>query len=67
MLVKIKARIADGTLSPISGKGSVNVSTALSLSSVLYVPKFTTNMLSISCLTKDLNCLVTFFTSHYVF
>ena len=48
---KNKVRIADGSPSPISGKGVVNVSSSLSLSSVLYVPRFSTNLLSISRVT----------------
>lgn len=62
-----KVKVAYGTPSSISRKGSVHVSPTLSLSSVLHVLKFTTNLLSISHLTKDLNCLVTLFHSHCVF
>lgn len=51
-----KVKVVDRTLSSISGKGSVHVSPTLSLSLVLYVPKFATNLLSISRLTKDLKC-----------
>lgn len=64
---KDKVWVTDGTLSSISSKGNVNVSPTLSLSSVLHVPKFATNLLSISRLTKDLNCSITFFPSYYVF
>lgn len=38
-----KVMVVDGTLSPISGKGSINVLPTLFLSSVLHVPKFATN------------------------
>ena len=40
---------------------------SLSLSSVLHVPSFSTNLLSLNCVTYDLNCCVTFFPSHCVF
>ena len=39
----------------------------LSLSSVLYVPKFPINLLSIYQLTNSHNCSVTFYPTHYVF
>lgn len=62
-----KVKVVDGTLSSIFGKGSVHVSPILSLCLVVHVPKFATNLLSFSCITKDLNCFVTFFLSHCVF
>ncbi|CAL5418427.1 unnamed protein product [Camellia sinensis] len=62
-----KVRVADGTLSSVSGKGSVHCSSLLSLSSVLHVPTFSTNLLSVSSLTTSLNCSVTFFPTHCVF
>lgn len=62
-----KVRVADKTLSSIFEKGSINVSPTMSLSSILHVPKFVTNLLSISRITRDLNCSVTFFPSHCVF
>ncbi|CAL5357812.1 unnamed protein product [Camellia sinensis] len=62
-----KVRVADGTLSSISGKGSVRCTSLLSLSSVLRVPNFSTNLLSVSSLTTALNCSVTFFPTHCVF
>ena len=40
---------------------------SLNLQNVLYVPKLSTNLISIHKLTKDLNYVVTFFNSHYVF
>ena len=39
----------------------------MTLKSVLHVPKLTYNLLSVSKLTKDLNCVVTFFSSHCEF
>lgn len=39
----------------------LNVSPTMSLSLVFHVPKFATNLLSISCITCDLNCSVIFF------
>jgi len=62
-----KLQVADETLSSIFGKGSINVSPIMSLSSFLRVPKFTTNLLFISRITRDLNYPITFFPSHCVF
>ena len=60
-------RIADGSYSTIVGKGLVNLSKTISLKSVLHVPKLACNLLSVSKLSKDSNCHVTFFESHYIF
>ena len=59
--------VADGSISSVSRKGSITCSPLLSLSSFLHVPKFSTNLLSVSSLTNSLNCSVTFFPSHCVF
>ncbi|RVX10421.1 Retrovirus-related Pol polyprotein from transposon TNT 1-94 [Vitis vinifera] len=53
-------RIADGTLSRVFGTGSVIISKDITLHSVLYVPKLDCNLLSISRLTQDLNCVTKF-------
>ncbi|KAL6311476.1 hypothetical protein AAG906_012064 [Vitis piasezkii] len=53
-------RIADGTLSRVFGTGSVIISKDITLHSVFYVPKLDCNLLSISRLTQDLNCVTKF-------
>lgn len=55
---KDKVRIADGSFSAISGKGSVRFSPSISLSSVLHIPNFATNLLSVNSLTRSANCSV---------
>ncbi|XP_073109385.1 uncharacterized protein [Elaeis guineensis] len=62
-----KVRIADGSFTPVSGKGSIDCTPNLRLSSVLHIPSFPTNLLSISSVTRDLNCSVTFWPSHCLF
>ncbi|GAV69491.1 gag_pre-integrs domain-containing protein/UBN2_3 domain-containing protein [Cephalotus follicularis] len=57
---------ADGSRSPISGHGNVHLSN-FSLPFVLHVPKLTHNLISISSLTKELNCKVTVFPTHCIF
>ena len=63
----IKVRIADGSFASIAGKGSVVLSDSITLQSVLHVPKLTCNLLSISKLTRDLNCAANFLPTSCVF
>ena len=53
--------LADGSAITFSGLGTTNLSPNLSLSSVLYIHDFPFNLLSISKLTKILNCAAIFF------
>ena len=53
---KDKVRVTDGSVAPITGRGTVKCTKALSLSPVLHVPKFLVNLLSVSAITKSLNC-----------
>ncbi|TYG99021.1 hypothetical protein ES288_A10G163700v1 [Gossypium darwinii] len=64
---KDSARLADGSLTSISGTVSVVCTPNIILSSVLHVPKFPVNILSISTITKALNCKLEFFPDHCVF
>ena len=61
-----KVRIADGSLSPIIGKGSVKCTPSITLPFALHIPHFSYNLLSVSAITKNLNCKVEFFPSHCV-
>ena len=57
-----KVKITYGTFSSVSGNGLVHTTTpSLFLSFVLHVPSFVVNLLFISCITRDLNCNVIFF------
>ncbi|XP_020248187.1 uncharacterized protein LOC109825723 [Asparagus officinalis] len=51
---------ADGTSQPIRGTGSVHCTLSVTLSSVLHVPSFPVNLLSVSFLIDQLNCTVLF-------
>jgi hypothetical protein len=51
---------ADGTSQPIHGVGSVECTPSLYLSSVLHVPSFPVNLLSVSSLVDQFKCIVTF-------
>ncbi|CAM8896855.1 unnamed protein product [Rhodiola kirilowii] len=59
--------LADGTQSPVVGSGTVNPTSSLSLTSVLSLPKLSFNLMSVSRLTRSLNCCATFFPDHCVF
>ena len=60
-------QVANGTPMPISGSRNVSFSSTLSLSFVLLAPNLSNNLLSISKITKNLNCSVTFHATHCVF
>ena len=59
-----KVKVADGSLSSIIGKGSINLSKDLNLKNVLHVPKLSSNLLSVHKLCKDSNCHADFYSSH---
>ena len=63
----LKVKIADGTLSPVVGKGSIRISKSITLNPVLHVFNSSCNLLSISQLTKQSNCSAKFLSSHCVF
>jgi GAG-pre-integrase domain len=51
---------ADGTSQPISDIGLVRCSSSITLSSILHVPSFPVNLLSVNFLVDQLNCTVLF-------
>ena len=65
-LVKF-VQVANGTPMSISRVRNVSLSPTLSMSSVLLVPSLSNSLLSISKITKYLNCSVTFNSTHCVF
>lgn len=62
-----KITVADGTRATVAGKGDIKLNNRLILKSALHVPALPINLLSVSSLTKRLNCSVTFFSDHCVF
>ena len=60
-------RVADGSMVPNTGRGSIRCTKTLSLSQVLHVPVFSINLLSVSPITKSLNCRGWFDPSHCAF
>ena len=59
--------IADGRTCRVSGQGTIRATSQLTLDKALYVLEFPVNLLSISSITKHLNCFVTFFPFHCTF
>ena len=59
--------IADGRPCTVRGYGTSRATATLPLYNVLYVPRFPTNLLSISAITKALNCGVFFYPYHCIF
>ncbi len=49
---------ADGTSCPVKGEGTVQCTPSITLSSVLYVPSFPVNLISISSLVDHMDCRV---------
>jgi hypothetical protein len=49
---------ADGTTQPIKGTGVVQCTRNIKLSSVLHVPAFSVNLLSLSALVDQIDCRV---------
>ena len=60
-------QIPDGSLLPVTHTGKVSLSNNITLNNVLCVPGFTCNLLSVSKLTRDLNCAVIFLSDFCVF
>ena len=59
--------IADGCTCLVSGECVVKASSHITLDKVLYVIDFLVNLSSISAITKQLYCFVTFFPFHCTF
>jgi hypothetical protein len=55
---KERVQTTDGTFCSIAGIGNVTCTPNIQLSSVLHVPNFTNNLMSVSQLVDDLNCIV---------
>ena len=60
-------RTADGTFQQIHGVGSIECTPFLNLSSVLHVPSFPVNLISISSIIDQFKCTITFDENSCVF
>jgi len=59
--------LEDGSPSRVIGSGTINATPSLSLSSVLHLPQFSFNLISVSKLTRALNCCISFFPDYCLF
>ncbi|KAJ9558209.1 hypothetical protein OSB04_012823 [Centaurea solstitialis] len=59
-------RIPNGDYILVKGKGTSTLPNGIKIAKVLYIPKFKCNLLSVSRLTKDLRCAVTFFPDFFI-
>jgi hypothetical protein len=60
MFGKDKVKTTDDSLCPITAVGDITCTLKFQLSLVLHVHNFTNNLLSVSQLVDDLNCVVLF-------
>ncbi|KAJ0481516.1 putative RNA-directed DNA polymerase [Helianthus annuus] len=63
---ELPVRIPNGDSIPVKGKGSSTLPNGTEIRDVLYVPDFTCNLLSVSRLTRDLDCTVSFFSNFFI-
>lgn len=56
-----KIKIVDGSFSAFVGKGTIKLSSSLTLHNTLHVPKFSCNLISANKLTHSLNCRAIFY------
>ncbi|KAK3015718.1 hypothetical protein RJ639_005918 [Escallonia herrerae] len=59
--------ITDGSNYTIKGSGTVKPTSSITLPFVLSLPSLAFNLMSVSRLTKDLNCCISFFPDHCLF
>jgi hypothetical protein len=66
-LKKENVRIADGSFCSVAGTSSIACTSNFQLSSVLHILSFPISLLSVTYLTKTLDCKIKFFPTHCVF
>ena len=59
--------IADGRSCSVKGYVLTKPTPSLTLHNVLYIPRFPTNLISISTITRTINCVAIFYPFHCVF
>ena len=59
--------LADESTSCIFGSGTIHPTPLITLTSVMSLPQFSFNFISMSKLARTLNCSITFFPDHYLF
>lgn len=59
--------LANGSSSSVKGSGTINLTNTMSLENVLHLPDLAFNLLSVSQITKELDCCVSFYPTHCIF
>ncbi len=59
-------KLPNGNDLTIDSSGSVKLMSHIELHDALFVPNFTCNLISVSKITQQFNCLVNFFPTFYV-
>ncbi|KAJ0469311.1 hypothetical protein HanIR_Chr14g0706531 [Helianthus annuus] len=62
----VPVTIPNGDSIAVKGRGTCTLPNGSRIKNVLYVPEFTCNLLSVSRLTKDLQCTIMFFPDFFV-
>ncbi|KAJ0878386.1 putative RNA-directed DNA polymerase [Helianthus annuus] len=63
---ELPVKIPNGDSVPVKGKGPSTLPSGTEIRDVLYVPDFTCNLFSVSRLTQDLHCAITFFPDFFI-
>lgn len=61
-----KVHLPNGEVSDVTNMGSCNVANAGRIDNVLYLPEFKHNLLSVSKITKEINCCAIFYLGFYL-
>lgn len=58
--LELSITIPNGDIVPVEGKGNCMLQNGIIIERVLHIPNFNCNLLSVSHLTKELECVLTF-------
>ena len=64
LVLVIRKIAANGSLTTVARIGDIRLGPNLTLKNVLHVPKLSTKLVSMTKISQDLNCKVTFFFSN---
>ncbi|MFS7948515.1 putative RNA-directed DNA polymerase [Helianthus anomalus] len=63
---EVPVTIPNGDYVPVKGRGELSLKGGIRIKNVPFIPNFKCNLLSVSRLTKDLHCAITFFPDFFV-
>lgn len=65
-ITTIAVTLPNGLSVTVTQAGTVKLSSSLTLHGVLYIPSFSFNLISVSCLTSSLSCSVKFLSNSFL-